>query len=53
MSKWGWMLVSVGCIVVMYSQANGYSNETIFPLILGLALALIGGIIALGKTKRK
>lgn len=45
MGKWGWMLISIGCIVMMYSQTYDEFNTSMMVLVSGLAIVAIGGIM--------
>lgn len=48
MRKWGWFLVSFGCLLVMISPTLDNQYPT---MITGIALAAIGAYIGLRKEK--
>lgn len=52
MGKWGWMLISIGCIVLIYSQTNTDFSAKMSVLGCGLALIAIGGIMSYMDTKK-
>ena len=56
MGKWGWMLVSIGCIVLIYSQTYEAFETKMTILGIGLFIIVIGGIMTymdLKKNKQK
>lgn len=46
MGKWGWMIISIGCIIMMYSQTNEDFHVQMSVLLSGLAFVGIGGIMS-------
>lgn len=46
MGKWGWMLISIGCIVIMYSATNDDFTTQMSVLACGLLILVIGGIMS-------
>lgn len=46
MGKWGWMVVSIGCIVIMYSQSSEDFASKMLNFGIGLAIVIIGGIMS-------
>lgn len=53
MGKWGWMLISIGCIVMMYSQTYEEFNTSMMVLVSGLAIIVIGGIMCYSDYHKK
>lgn len=45
MGKWGWMLISIGCIVIIYSATESEFASQMSVLVSGLLILVIGGIM--------
>lgn len=45
MGKWGWMLISIGCIVIIYSATESVFASQMRVLVSGLLILVIGGIM--------
>lgn len=52
MGKWGWMVISIGCIVIMYSQSSADFSGKMLNFAIGLAIVLIGGIMTYNGYKK-
>lgn len=53
MNKWGWFLVSIGCLIVMISAGTENLNNINYILVIeGIAFIIIGLIMALKGTRK-
>lgn len=53
MGKWGWMIISIGCIIIIYSQTNSDFETMLISFGCGLAFVAIGGIMSYMGYKKK
>lgn len=51
MGKWGWMVISIGCIVMMSSAT--LTSVSLPAFCVGLAIVAIGGIMCYMSYKEK
>lgn len=52
MGKWGWMLISIGCIVIIYSATKTDFTQQMSTLVSGLLILVIGVIMSYVDNKK-